>query len=602
MTALQQAIAEPTAPEPEPTSSWRDRLPPWVTENPGPLIALLGALCWVIGFRPINPAALGAFGILPSLSPTLLLSYPLLVIGFVLELRRGRGWALTAITIVTVFAVYGLQPLAEPEARLPVAWLHVGFADYINAHGAVLPDFDARFSWPGFFALLAMVTGASGMKDSSALIAFAPVFISGIATLSVRSIAQAVFGEGRLAWIAAWIFLIGNWTEEDYLSPQGSTYLLLLAALAVTIKFLVRPGVIEPLERGQFLRPAVPENSPKARLWAQGVVLLLGIAMAPSHQLSPFVLAGLLIVLALTGRLWSRWLPVAVFGAALVWFVLGAKDFWVSQLNEIIGGIGDVDSSVDQGLAQRLSSNFGRETILVLRIGITCATGLMAGLGAIVLRRQQKKALTLVLFAVTAFGLAVAQPYGGEILIRCYLFALPIFALLGAVLLEMLLHNNTIVKTWLRRAGLVVGTAVIAGLVLSLVIARGGNDAYVAFTKADLAGVEKAYQLAQKGDTLDTVTSYAPIIEWQRLGDVEQGAVEGTTCIPYPKAFQCVEKVRPDLLLVNAAQDEYGQIYYGMDVGWIYQMADQLVNSGDYRRVFDQGTSEVLELSSDVNR
>lgn len=594
------AVINPPAPQPESSGASADRLRVFVANNAGPLIAVIAAVCWLAGFHPIDPTTLGSFGILPELSPALLLAYPLLVVGFIVELREGqRGWALTMITVLAVLAVYALQPAAEPVGRLPVAWLHVGFSDYINAHGAVLHNFDARFSWPGFFSFLALLTGASGLKDSSVLISFAPVVLTGTATVAVRAIALSVFGQGRIAWLAAWVFLIGNWTEQDYLSPQGSTYLLLLAGLAVTFRYLTRPGLLEPVAKGQFLRPAVPANTPMERLFAEALVVVLALALAPSHQLSPYMLAGLLFILLLCGRLWARWLPFVVLLLAVVWFVLGARDFWIGQLHEITGSIGNLGSSVNQGFDQRLSTNAGRTAMLDVRIGITLIVGLLAAIGAYLLRRKRKRSLTLVLMAVTAFAMAVAQPYGGEILIRCYLFALPWFALLAAVLLDDLLMA-TFVKPWPRRGALALGAVLIAGLMLGDVAARGGNDAYVAFTRADIDAVQQAYDLAKDGQTLDTVAAYAPVSEWQRLDVVKQASIE-SSCEPFPNPDPCVRKVHPDFLVLNAAQDAYGQIYYGMKPGWISALGDRLVDSGLYTRIFVQGQSELLELSTDVH-
>lgn len=564
-------------------------------ELAGPVLAALAVVCWAAGFHQIDPATLGSYGLLPALSPVLLLSYPLLAAAFVAELRIGRTWALTVITALAVFAVYGLQPVAEPTGRLSVAWLHVGFSDYVNAHGAVLHGFDTRFSWPGFFTLVAVITGASGLKDGSALIGWAPVVLSGTAVIAVRAIAVAVFGPGRIAWLAAWIFLVADWTEQDYLSPQGSTYLLLLAGLAVAFRYLVAPSVLDPLPRGRFLRPEVPDNTPRDRLFAEGLVLLFALALAPAHQLSPYMLAGLLFVLALCGRLWARWLPVVVLLAAVVWFVLGARDFWIGQLHIITGSIGDLGSSVQDGLTKRLSHNAGREAMLAVRMGITVFTALLAGVGAVVLRRRGQRSLTLVLLAVASFALAVAQPYGGEILIRCYLFALPLFALLGAVVLDALLAPGTrSAPGWRPVAGLALAGLVVAGLGVSVVTARGGNDAYTAFTPSDVATVERAYVLAKPGQTIDTVAAYTPASDWQRIGDVKQAALE-STCVPFPGPDPCVLKVRPDLLMLNAAQDAYGQIYYGMPGGWTTGLADRLVASGRYRRVFERGSSQLLE-------
>ncbi len=544
--------------------------------------ALTGAavLCWLLGFRQIDPTTLGSLGILPTLSPLLLLAYPLLVAAFVTELSRSRRTTvLTVITVVAVFAVYGLQPAAEPAARLPVAWLHSGFANYIGAHGDVLHDFDTRFSWPGFFALLAFLTEASGQHDTSVLLNWAPVLLSGLAVLGVRALAVAIVGPGRASWIAAWIFLVANWTEQDYASPQGTTFILLLAALAITFQHLVSPSPLAA-RRANVWKPPAPTNSAGDRLRAEGLVVLLAMALAPTHQLTPYLLGGLLIVLVLWGRLWPRWLPVVVLALAVGWFVLAAREFWIGQLNVITGSLGDLSSSVDQGIGQRFVGNTGRQTILLTRIGITGAVAVLAGCGVLVLRRRGSKSLVLVALAAASFGLAVLQPYGGEIFIRCYLFALPFFAVLGGIALNALTKRFYV-------TGIALGLAILA-----TVMVRGGNDAYVAFTKADVDVVQKAYDLARDGQSIGTVVSYAPL-EWQRVGDVRQVSAEDS-CTVFPDTESCVLKANLDYLVLNHAQDSYGTVYFGAPPGWTVKLADQLVADGHYERVFTEDGSQLL--------
>ncbi|HEY0499538.1 MAG TPA: hypothetical protein VGD48_27585 [Kutzneria sp.] len=545
-----------------------------------PALAGAAVLCWVLGFRQIDPTTLGSVGILPSLSPVLLAAYPLLVAAFVVELGHSRRTAvLTLITVLAVFAVYGLQPAAEPAARLPVAWLHSGFANYIGAHGDVLHDFDTRFSWPGFFALLAFLTEASGMHDTSVLLNWAPVVLSGLAVLGVRAIAVAIVGPGRASWIAAWIFLVANWTEQDYASPQGATYILLLAALAITFQHLVSPSPLAA-RRADVKRPPAPNNTAGDRLRAEGLVVLLAMALAPTHQLTPYLLGGLLIVLVLWGRLWPRWLPVVVLALAMGWFVLAAREFWIGQLNVITGSLGDLNSSVSQGIGQRFVGNPGRQAILLTRMGITGAVAALAAGGFLVLRRSGSKSLVLPALALASFGLAVLQPYGGEIFIRCYLFALPFFAVLGGIAL-----NSLTKRAYLTGIALAV-------TILATVTVRGGNDAYVAFTKADTDIVQKAYDLAKDGQSIGTVLSYAPL-EWQRVGDVRQVSAEDG-CPVFPDTESCIAKANLDYLVINQAQDSYGTIYFGAPKGWTAKLADQLVGDGRYQRVAQEGGSQLL--------
>jgi len=274
-----------------------------------PALAGVALVLWCVGLRPVTPGQLGSVGLIAALSPVLLASYPVLLGAVLIELTapRPRQRLLTACTALGVLLVYGLPPASEQTARLSAAWLHVGFIRYIADHGQVLPSFDARFSWPGFFSLFAFVSRAAGAPDVPPLLQGAPTVLAGLATLGIRALASNVLEPGRTAWIATWLFVLTEWTEQDYFSPQATTYVLMLAALALTLRYLVAPrlAAFAPGMRGRV----VPSGTPAQRLAVQGAVLLLALALALSHQLTPYVLGGFLLIMLRARRLWAGWLP-----------------------------------------------------------------------------------------------------------------------------------------------------------------------------------------------------------------------------------------------------------------------------------------------------
>ncbi|MEV6902808.1 hypothetical protein [Amycolatopsis sp. NPDC051372] len=574
---------------------WRDAL--------SPLLALLAALLWLLGLRPVLPTQLGSTGLITVLSPVLLASYPVLVAAVVLELvrRRPRPRVLACVTTLGVVLVYGLQPATEQTARLTVSWLHTGFARYIAENGHALDGYDARFSWPGFFSLTAFLTEASGQPDASPLLQWAPTFFAGAAVLGMRALAAAVFGNGRAGWLATWIFLLAEWTEQDYLSPQAAGYLIMLAALALTVRYLVRPGLAHPV-RSRPGRRLPPTNLPRERLAAHGLILIFALALAPTHQLTPFVLAGLLLVMALTRRLWPGWLPWLVLVPALVWFSLGAKDFWQGQLHMVIGDIGQVTSSVDQGITGRFTGDAGRTAILIVRVALTGAVSALALGGWWVRHRRGLHSLPLVVLAAAPLAMAVFQSYGGEVFVRCYLFALPFAALLaagglnaalGARAAPGALATTTRVTHRFPQAGPVVVGLVLTSLGLATITARGGGDAYLSYTRSDVAAVADAYRLAKPGQTISGLSADATPLGFDKIGVVSQTSIEDT-CPRYVQVTDCVQETAPDYLVVIPSQDNYGQIYYGLRAGWTDRLVADLVRSGKYRVVFDEGGSRLL--------
>jgi hypothetical protein len=558
-----------------------------------PALALVAAVVWVLGLKQISPSDMGSLGLISELSPLVIVGVGLLIVAMVVELRqqRPRGRALTTYTMALIGGVYGIQPLSEQIARLPVAWLHAGFIQYIAEHGDVLHNYDARFSWPGFFELMAFVEKAAGASSVTSLLSWAPAVLVGLAALGVRAIAVTVLGNGRAAWLATWIFLLADWTEQDYFSPQAVTFVLYLGALAVVLRHLVSPGLIEPV-KAKFRQRPVPANSARDRIAAQAVVVFIALALAISHQLSPYVLGGVLLVLLFTGRLWSAWLPVLVLAAAIVWLALGAKEFWLGQLSMIFGSIGDVSSSLNEGFSSRFVGAGGRIAILCVRVGITAVTGLLALAGWRVLRKRGVRSWVLPLLAVVPFGLAALQPYGGEVLMRCFLFALPFMALLGGVALGSLFD---------RPAKGVRYRFAIGGLCLTLfgfgtatITARGGNDAYSSMSTADLTLVQTAYNMASSGQEILSLTDDVPLYS-NRVGDVKQGSlstlVSGSTL---SDAAAEVLQENPDYVVVTPSQEQYGRIYEGLSPGWTDTVIKKLVDSGEYRIVLSDNGSTLL--------
>jgi hypothetical protein len=567
----------------------------------GPALAGVALILWVVGLHPIPPSEIGGMGLVAELSVPTLLSYPILVAAVVLELLRytPRTWFLSGYTLLGVVFVYGLQPAVEQVARLPVGWLHVGFADYIATHGDILHNYDARFSWAGFFSLVAMITKAAGIPDAVPLLNWAPVVLSGLMVLGVRALAVSALGNRRASWIAPWIFLAADWTEQDYFSPQGTAMVLLLAALTLTFRHLVRPRLTEPVKARLRARLA-PRSSPKARLVAQGAVVLIGIALAPTHQLTPFLLGVLLVLLLLFGRLWPAWLPFIVLGAAVVWFSLGASEFWSGQLIQmILSPLGDVSSSVDEGIVNRFAGGTGHLIVLAVRVAITVFVLALGGLGIWLMRREALRSWLLPVLCLAPFGIAVAQPYGGEVFMRCFLYSLPILALPAAIALERTATAARRMR-WRNKPAKTIATAAIAwvvltGLVASTVTARGGNDAYTSFTASDISAAAWAVQQAQPGQRVDSLVNSVPL-SFARVGEVSQYEVDGycERLDQLDPLVACIRESGPDYLVLTPPQIAYLKIFDGVPADFGDQLVQGLQDTGLYRPAFNDDGSLVL--------
>ena len=536
-----------------------------------PGLCVVAVVLQVSFLEPVDPGTLGSFGLIASLHPAVLLALVVLTAAFVLEVRSAqpRTWLLFVACVLAVLGMYGLPSLIEPAARLPVAWLHAGWTDYIGEHGEVLHDFDARFSWPAFFAFAAWLTQLSGVGDATAFLAWAPPVLTGLAAIGVHAVATAVLGRGKAPWLAAWVFLCVNWVEQDYFSPQGLVFLLYLGALALVFRWLC------------------DESPSPRRLQAAFALVVLILALAPAHQVTPFALAAILAVLTVTGRLRMRWLLAVAVLAPVTWLVLGGSDYWVGHLHVLTGGIGDLSGAVQENVQQRVAGDLGRMSVLGFRFGLLALVGILAAVGWWGMRTPRGRPVALAVVTVIPFGLVALQSYGGEMLLRSYLYALPLLSTLaGAALARWLEPEHG------RRLVAVAVTVVLGAASVVLVGARGGNDGYVAFRDSDRAVVATAYRLAQPGQRIASLTAYVPL-NWARVGEVKQGSLE-RTCVPSPDAGACIGRVGPEFVVITRAQDNYGVTLLGLPAGWTETVRAALVSSGVYREQAHIGDSVLL--------
>jgi hypothetical protein len=143
--------------------------------------------------------------------------------------------------------------------------------------------------------------------------------------------------------------------------------------------------------------------------------------------------------------------------------------------------------------------------IAYLRLATTiCLWGVAALVGLNMLRRRRREWLGHIALAAAPFGLMMLSAYGGEILLRVYLFSLPFVAALVASLLLAVAGRNS---TW-RRAS-VLG---LAGLVLAtgFLFTRYGNERANLFTRSEVQAVQHLYHIAPGGSVLAVPNSDLP--------------------------------------------------------------------------------------------
>ncbi|MET7483546.1 lipopolysaccharide biosynthesis protein [Streptomyces sp. NPDC005538] len=596
--AAEQA-REAEVPPPARPLSLRERLVP---TRPGVVLGclLVAALLlyWVPALR-LGQADLddmGGLGLISVLPLPTLVGAALLVTVFAALLWLGREHrALLLITLLaTVVSLHALPAVIEPEPRFPTAWQHLGFIDYIDRTGSAVPDLDARWSWPGFFAAAAFIGRACGITDWTEVIRWWPTAIQLTYLAPMFLLVRSLRASWRAKWTGIWIFVLSGWVGQDYFSPQGFTFLLYLAFVAILLVWFRAPGVL-----WSRMRPGETEVEPTDRR-QQAVLLLVLIglfaASVPAHQLTPFVMLGVLTVLVLIGRSELRGLPILFAVLVAVWLGFMAEPYWSGHFNDLFGGVGGVGSNVSTSVSGRIAGGSSTHK-LVLYTRVLLAGGIMAFACWGWWRRRDHKyrersLLVLTFVPFLGFGM---QSYGGEMALRVFMFAVPGAALLAG--LALFPRTGVTAKEREKdRVSLAPLAALLAGLLLmgGFLVARWGNEGFERVRPGEVAAMDYVY--AHDKPTLrllwltdDTVNDVTPAMPWGAK-DMERVNYVPTLAPSDPVLVSGLVKALKDAgpnsyLMINESQVVALQMDAGFSPTWQARLVQNLDNRQELRKV-----------------
>ncbi|WP_330340939.1 lipopolysaccharide biosynthesis protein [Streptomyces sp. NBC_00557] len=595
----QPAVPDAPAPEEPPAPVSARRLPP--TRSGVVLGCLLIAallLYWVPALR-LGEADLdrvGGLGLVSVLPLPTLVGAALLVTVFaaLLWLRREHRALLLLTLLATVVSLHALPAVIETEPRFPTAWQHLGFLDYIDRTGSAVPDLDARWSWPGFFAVAAFVGRACGVTDFTEVIRWWPTAIQLAYLAPMFLLTRSLRASWRAKWTGVWLFVLCGWVGQDYFSPQGFTYLLYLMFVAVLLVWFRPPRVI-----WTRFRPGEAEVEPAGR--RQRAVLLLVLiglyaASVPAHQLTPFVMLGVLAALVLLGRSELRGLPLLFAVLVAVWVGFMAEPYWSGHFNDLFGGVGGVGSNVSTSVSGRIQGGDSTHK-LVLYTRVLLAGSVMAfacwGWWQRRFHRYRERSL-LVLTFVPFLGFGM-QSYGGEMALRVFMFAVPGAALLGA--LALFPRTGATAEERARdRVSLAPLAALLAGLLLigGFLVARWGNESFERTRPGEVAAMNWVYAhdwptVRLLWLTQDTVNDVTPAMPWGAK-DMERVDYVPTLAPVDPVLVSGLVKALKDAgpnsyLMVNRSQVTYLQLDAGYSAAWEPRLLENLDNRQELTKV-----------------
>jgi hypothetical protein len=433
---------------------------------------------------------MGATGLVSVLPVWTFLSLTLLNVSFVVCLNRGVFHTHVMVVHVAALIVmlHATTAIVEPEPAFQAAYRHVGIADFIGTTGGLDTTIDGYFNWPGFFAIVAVITREAGLDNALSLVPWAPLFYNLIYLGPLLLIFRTLDDRPRVVWLAVWLFYLANWSGQDYFSPQATAYFLYLVVLAVLLRWFTPP-----------LAPVAPNR----RVGLLLVAIAASLAIVGMHQLTPFALLASVTALVLFAGTTTRLLPLLIAVMIAGWEAYMAVGFLGGHLSDILGSVGNVTGTVATNVGDRVGGDPGHHRVVEARLVLTGAVWGMAAAGWWLLRRTGRAVTTATTLAIAPLPLLGLQAYGGEILIRVFLFSLPFTAFLAAGGLAVMLDLPT--------ARAITGTAAVSlALLAGFLVARYGNERMDAFSSGDVAGVRALYRMAPPGSQLLAVSQPLP--------------------------------------------------------------------------------------------
>ncbi len=504
-------------------------------------IAMVGAAVLAfVAARTIGPDDPDGLGLVRVLPMTYWIGVVLAALGslaLITGQRSNRHWMIPAVWIAVL---HGAPHSMQAQPRFPTGWLHLGFGDFLVREGGGGVGFDARFAWPGLFALVGAPLELLPDAAFNLLLRWWPVAIMVYLAALTWRIGQLAYPNLPLIGVmSSSLFVALNWTGQDYLSPQ-SLGIVLQLMIVILVEQAVRPrrafGHWMPLARlltsaptdhsgrlpsGAQLRKAsrtrvAGADAPSPDRVTAFLALVLAAGMIMSHPLSPIFLGVALVCLALYGRPLAWPLLTAVGAIFLCWFVLTAEPWWSTQVRGMLEQITDP-------LGNLGSSSSGRVLVPTEDRLVVTATRTRFGLGVIgaifvfaftnFVRRSLRPKIPLVPLAAGAIGVTALQSYGGEMAIRAYLFAVPFVAVMFA---RWILGLPRPTRPLLFSGAMVL-------LVVPFLLARFGNETFELTSDGDRAAIEAAYDVYTDAQAIDP--------------DISSGLVSAIFVAPFGEQF-----------------------------------------------------------------
>jgi hypothetical protein len=242
-------------------------------------------------------------------------------------------------------------------------------------------------------------------------------------------------------------------------------------------------------------------------------ILLLFLVLTFTHELSPYIVAVQLLVLAAARPLRPRWLPLAMLAIAVAYLLprlsfVNSHYGLLSSLGSFFGNVAPPSASSSVATASVPASQL---QIQHCADALSVLVWLLALVGAWRLRHSGRIVLALVVLTYSPVLVLFGQGYGNEGILRVYLFSLPWAAALAAAAVEPGTLSRAMVPrlrgatggfdfSWVKPALRWLRAPVALWIILALFfVAFFGDDAFDTFPQTEVTALAAFQQHARLG-------------------------------------------------------------------------------------------------------
>jgi len=471
-------------------------------------------LLWLLSLRNVALDRMGDLGLLQVLPVLYWVAIGLLTVGFALTLhdRRSSTARLTGYVLGLVAVIHATPSLLYPTLRYSWAWKHIAVIEAMIQHNGSVPNtngLDIYNQWPGFFVLNGLLLRTTGLHSALGYAAWTPPVLNALLLGPLLLLYRTVTQDRQLVWGGVWIFYSCSWVGQDYFSPQAFAFLLYVVLVAVVFRRLAaaraRPAGAADPEPGRASTGASPIRATRRGDWPIAqllLVLVIEAAIISSHQLTPLMLLTALIALSLprANRRITLPLLLAALVMQLVWLTTVARPYISANLGSFGKALLTPDGNAVSGLAGLGAAAPGQVVVDWIDRSLSATVLLLAV--ACFVRRPWVRRSGIPLVALSPVPLLAANSYGGEMIFRVYLFALPAMAFLVAVL---------VLRPGCRpRLRMAVVSVLLLALLGGLFFAYDSKEQMNYFTRNEVAAARYVTTNAPPGSVIVTLTGNVP--------------------------------------------------------------------------------------------